>query len=180
MHEEQVRFEQRAKAGSGTVLERLNTDDRAIDRLLRSFTEAIPGFDIQKELSRTESLLRSLSKTRTDTLKDRLDRLYLEALDEEQQSGTREKPDAKKLTLELLKDVRSLHSEVEYVTTMVVAADHGNDLHLQMRMIAQSQEDEASFMRMKVSVPGEPHKIRSHIQDGVKGRPAETGTGRIS
>jgi hypothetical protein len=101
-----------------------------------------------------EKLTRALQLLRAETVKDRLDRIYLES-----QSGADSRgddPDAQPPTESTLKaakdDLSSLYAEIDDVATMVVSQEYGSALHVAVREIRQAQLQEKQIVNEQVRI----------------------------
>jgi hypothetical protein len=136
----------------------LKSDDRTLAELNETTAfanvESERSFDFEAQQNQVEKLTRALQLLRAETVKDRLDRIYLES-----QSGADSRgddPDAQPPTESTLKaakdDLSSLYAEIDDVATMVVSQEYGSALHVAVREIRRAQLQEKQIVNEQVRI----------------------------
>jgi hypothetical protein len=141
---------------SATALATLSSDDRTLTELnditssARVKKKGAP--DVEALQNRANRLTHALQLFHAETLRDRLDRIYLESLSTVGISGhSQDNLDASKITLESVnEDLSSLYAEIDDVETMVVSQAYGSALHASLQSIRRAQMPEIWTMNEKV------------------------------
>ncbi|KAJ9610385.1 hypothetical protein H2200_005162 [Cladophialophora chaetospira] len=148
------RAEKEVKSVHVNISALLNSDDRALAEL-NELSSSVglakeSEVDIDALQQRVDKLTDALQHFRAEALKDRLDRVYLDALPtaDAQGSGTHSAGDV--LTTAIEEDLNSLYAEIDDMVAMVVAHDHRNGLGVALQSIRQSQLREKRTANEKI------------------------------
>ncbi|KIW97427.1 uncharacterized protein Z519_01011 [Cladophialophora bantiana CBS 173.52] len=132
------------KSAPAMVTGLLNSDDRVlseINDLLSSGIQQECPINLDALTDRVNRLTRALQYFRAKTVKDRLDRTYLESL-----GGTDTASNAQAVaggTVDAVReDLGSLYSEIDDVVGMVVAQEHGNALHAALQSVRRVRKQD--------------------------------------
>ncbi|KAH0842094.1 hypothetical protein FOPE_07544 [Fonsecaea pedrosoi] len=141
-----------SKATPATVTELLNSDDRVLSDLNDlSSSGAQEKHDVALDAlaDRVNKLTRALQYFRAQTLKDRLDRAYLESLGSADiASSAQVVSDGTIDTVQ--EDLGSLYKEIDDVMGMVVAQEHGNALLAALQDVRRAQKQNDRSLHEKV------------------------------
>lgn len=152
------------KAVQATVVEILNSDDRAFAGL-NELSASRPKATLDTVAMETHltKLLTALRHFRVEAVKDRLDRTYLESL-----GDAPELADASAATIqEIQQDLRCLYSEINDVVAMVASQEHGNAIDASLRHARRARQHKERVDNEQVTVSGLPYHPRAHPIDTV-------------
>lgn len=139
-------------------MERLKSDDRLLDALEASMKsdESLKDSEVTSQSERVQNLLAALQKAMTSSLRERLDRIYLQGL--RGPSDT----DQNKLRVESISDdqstidaqiqhvkdeIQTLYSEIDDIASMVVQHEHGRPLELALDKLKHEQQTRSMSKR---------------------------------
>ncbi|KAI1627519.1 hypothetical protein EDD37DRAFT_265039 [Exophiala viscosa] len=142
-----------------TVTEVLNTDDRVLAELNDLSANYPPNnADINSTRERVTKLNKTLRHFRTQTIKDRLDRTYLESLEASHgDDPPLEVSDAS--AADVQGDLGSLYGEIEDLVTIIMSQEHDSGIEQTLQDIVQIRE------RDRQSLNEHLHGILSSLTD---------------
>lgn len=143
------------KAAPAIVTEVLNTDDRLLAELNDlSANHPQNSTDINSTRERVAKLIKALQHFRTQTIKDRLDRTYLESLARSNgDDATLDVPDAS--ATDIQGDLGSLYGDIDDVVTMVASQEYAGGIERMLQDINQARERDTQSLNelVRVSLP---------------------------
>ncbi|OAL35197.1 hypothetical protein AYO20_05451 [Fonsecaea nubica] len=141
-----------SRSTPATVTELLNSDDRVLsdlNDLSSSGAQEKHEVALDALADRVNKLTRALQYFRAQTLKDRLDRAYLESLSRADiASSAQVVSDGTIDTVQ--EDLGSLYKEIDDVMGMVVAQEHGNALQAALQDVRRAQKQNNRSLHEKV------------------------------
>ncbi len=146
-------MEKEVKAAPTTVWAILKSDDHVLAELdelsATASTKPESKLDVDVLQQRVEKLTRALQYFRAEALKDRLDRIYLEALNTADVRGDVHEASGD-LPEVVEADLSSLYTEIDDMVTMVVAHEHGDALNTGLQNARRIQMQEKRTASQKV------------------------------
>lgn len=137
-----TKLEKDRKLTVASLVQKLNADDRVLDQIQLEPPpdDSTPEW-VTQTLDRVNQLAQTLSQLRVQCVKDRLDRLYLENMNESPVLCDSNRTSDSARIEELRLEIRSLYMEVQDMATMVVNHQYVNGLRLRLDKISGSHSD---------------------------------------
>ncbi|KAK5208365.1 hypothetical protein LTR41_005591 [Exophiala xenobiotica] len=131
-----------ARSVQAMAIEALNSDDRALARLNDiSARKPRNTLDVASIRDKASKMTTALHHFRSRSMKDRLDRVYLDSLDNF--DAAKSSVDASGAVFEVAKsDLGSLYAEIDNVTSMVMSQQYANLIEVALLNVQQLRERE--------------------------------------